>query len=540
MKGQWPTEPDTPTNCIDWIEGFSGDDCVSLASAAGLSDSNPALARDCSGVKDSWGYCKAISGSAPVIPTVSITTTTTAAAAAATTTTTTTTRAPNTTPSPQSFVYQTTQFPPSAGVLQCIAPSSQNPNPVAVWNEWNFPIAVQHACQQLVGSSKFLAVGNAYTTTLVADTRGFVARYALQIKLGGFSVTQDLCIQQLSTLSQCKGTNPSTTYGGCAYTSDGNFQACIFPDGTTGTPAPWLVQTNTTPGNPPPSTSPTSTPALVHDTTQFPPSGGALQCIVPTRQDPNPASVWNAWNFPIAVQHACQQLVGDSGKFLAVGNPYTTSLVADTNGFRAQYALQMKLGGFVVTQDLCVKQLSTLSQCKGSNPSTTYGGCTYTSDGNFEACIFPDGSRGTPASWLVPPPPTQSSPPKPKPYDVSQFPPSGGQLQCITAKTQNNNGITVAGSEYFGRVSQACQQLVGASKFLAKGNPYFASVTDSKGNKLQFAAQIKLGGFEVNQKTCVDTFSGLGFCQTGNPPTIAGGCIYSSDFNLEACLFPGN
>ncbi|KAK6540468.1 hypothetical protein TWF694_009262 [Orbilia ellipsospora] len=237
----YPTEPDVASNCDNWFQGFSGDNCHSIATAALISEANllaynPNLARNCNDIKDQWGYCIHITGSTPIIPTVPQGQTTTFK-----TTTTPKPQPQTTTPKPQP--QTTTQTPPPANTYppvkpeslppqngqktQCVALTPGKTQPWTVVND-DLQSGVDAACTQIMGGdSKWLEKGNAYTGT--TKIFGQVVFYQLKIWLGGFSVPRDTCVQQLrAAVNGCHFDN-GATYGGCAYTEDGNLQACFFP-----------------------------------------------------------------------------------------------------------------------------------------------------------------------------------------------------------------------------------------------------------------------------------------------------------------------
>ncbi|KAJ6264677.1 hypothetical protein Dda_0826 [Drechslerella dactyloides] len=228
---QWPTESDTASNCNNWIQGFSGDNCNSLAAAARIPLAlllayNPALAKNCNAVKDSWGYCVSISDSVAEIPTV----TGGSPPAAATTKPAATTPAPE----PSSFVRGPAlpeQFPPKKGQLtQCIKQTTSEWPPFTVLGA-DLNKGIEQACTQILpGGSKFLAPGNAYVGTVKLFTQ--LVYFDLKIWLGGFPVPHAMCVTQMkAAIDACHfgDPKPTGTFGGCSYTDDGNLQACVFP-----------------------------------------------------------------------------------------------------------------------------------------------------------------------------------------------------------------------------------------------------------------------------------------------------------------------
>jgi len=300
-------------------------------------------------------------------------------------------------PNPQSISTSTTisvpiptldplNYPPSNGQLQCVKATRDNPNPIAIVGGAYLSQAIVMACQDIVGSSKFLAVGASYTATVVSDETGHVTEFDLTIKIGGFDVTKDICQTQLSTvMNSCQSTTLNT-FGGCSYTSDYNLQACILPTDEKGTPSPIVINspTPTSPVLPNPTTPASS---FTHLPGQFPPSAGNLQCVKATLENPTPLEIWSGGGLSNAITVACQHLVG-SVKFLALGDPYSIQ-VSDDNHLTT-FLLQIKIGGFGVTDSMCETQLRViLTGCRIGSPAKSMGGCSYTSDHNLEACIFP-------------------------------------------------------------------------------------------------------------------------------------------------------
>ncbi|KAF3912365.1 hypothetical protein AA313_de0207562 [Arthrobotrys entomopaga] len=193
---------------------------AAVISEADFLSYNPALARGCNNVKDRWGYCVHITGPTPIIPTVQTTTLRTI-----------TTSKPSSSSSPTPYRLgpsHSDQFPPKSGqATQCVPEPAGKPRPWTVVNG-DLKRGINAACDQMIGSgSKWLEKGYRYTG--VAKVLEQVVYYELEIWLGGFSVPRDTCVKQLrAAVDTCHFGN-GATYGGCAYTDDGNLQACFFP-----------------------------------------------------------------------------------------------------------------------------------------------------------------------------------------------------------------------------------------------------------------------------------------------------------------------
>lgn len=138
----------------------------------------------------------------------------------------TTTSKPSPTTTSPSPTLNISQFPSSAGSLQCVSPGKPIASPYSL-SSTLLPSAIKQACSDLVrSSSKYLEIGDPYLTSVAVG--GHTTTFALQIKLGGFSVASALCLQIMSQIYQVCTTSGSTM-GGCSFTSDHNLEACILP-----------------------------------------------------------------------------------------------------------------------------------------------------------------------------------------------------------------------------------------------------------------------------------------------------------------------
>ncbi|KAK6343406.1 hypothetical protein TWF730_010995 [Orbilia blumenaviensis] len=139
------------------------------------------------------------------------------------------------------------------------------------------------------------------------------------------------------------------------------------------------------------TTTTKTTTALTHpiyQPSQFPMTT-TVGCISASNKDPTPVSFWAGDGLYTAISSACKTLVGTSAKYLETGLPYVSE--QRPNNQPVLIDLQIRKGGFSVTNTQCYDQLVlVLRGCRSGNPSRTFGGCSYTSDYNLEACIFPD------------------------------------------------------------------------------------------------------------------------------------------------------
>ncbi|EGX49163.1 hypothetical protein AOL_s00078g547 [Orbilia oligospora ATCC 24927] len=218
----------TAPNCIKLAYFRSTDTCDTFIARYGPSDGltkanlilwNTLLLPDCSGLGDIrlHNVCIAVSATST---TTSSSTTTTSSRTTTTTSRTTTTTAVTFTRNPTSF--------PSASTPLCV-PTTTTPAPPKVTGGATLNTAITTACQQLLGPSGsfYMEVGNPYKTTVLVG--GYLTQFLIQIKLGGFSVTQSLCVSQFQSINtKCTSGSPALTPGGCFYTSDANMQCCIF------------------------------------------------------------------------------------------------------------------------------------------------------------------------------------------------------------------------------------------------------------------------------------------------------------------------
>ncbi|KAF3122087.1 hypothetical protein TWF569_002272 [Orbilia oligospora] len=218
----------TAPNCIKLAYFRSTDTCDTFIARYGPSDGltkanlilwNTLLLPDCSGLSDIRLHNVCIAVSATPITTSPRTTTTSSRTTTTTSRTTTTTTA--------TFTRNPTSFP-SASTPLCV-PTTTTPAPPKVTGGATLNTAITTACQQLLGPSGsfYMEVGNPYKTTVLVG--GYLTQFLIQIKLGGFAVTQSLCVTQFQSINtKCTSGSPALTPGGCFYTSDANMQCCIF------------------------------------------------------------------------------------------------------------------------------------------------------------------------------------------------------------------------------------------------------------------------------------------------------------------------
>ncbi|KAK6344347.1 hypothetical protein TWF696_007986 [Orbilia brochopaga] len=127
-------------------------------------------------------------------------------------------------------------------------------------------------------------------------------------------------------------------------------------------------------------------------------------------------------------------------------------------------------------------------------------------------------------------------------FTPEKFPPKSGESsQCAEKVTgQGQLAYAALGGKLNHAVAQACAKIVpGAAKWLEKGNAYYSPVTVDN-QTIKFYVKIWLGGFEVPRDLCLKQMTALvKECAYGNPAAWTyGGCSYSDDLNLQACIFP--
>ncbi|KAK6347389.1 hypothetical protein TWF718_005228 [Orbilia javanica] len=322
----WPTEPDIIATCSRWIEALPGDDCHILAEVDNISLAdfllwNPALARDCNGIKVGFGYCTENKG---VVPTV-------------------TSRAATST---------------SSGTSACPSVSC--------------PITVT-----ITTTSFVTTVG---TTTAATTTRDCRYPYSADY----CPATSDICCPYNCAIAQvpfrvCQ-TSLQTVQASCT--------PCLYGAMTTSrstTPSTSITTTTITTTE----TKTASKTSLV--ASMFPSASGTSQCVRATSPIPTPTQIASGNTLDAGIVSACNSLVGSSGKWLEIGDPYTVVLPVD--GKLTTFLLNIKLGGFSVPLSMCLAQLrQIITFCTGIGPNGayTYGGCSYTSDFNLLSCIFPN------------------------------------------------------------------------------------------------------------------------------------------------------
>ncbi|KAF3912133.1 hypothetical protein ABW21_db0205222 [Orbilia brochopaga] len=122
------------------------------------------------------------------------------------------------------------------------------------------------------------------------------------------------------------------------------------------------------------------------------------------------------------------------------------------------------------------------------------------------------------------------------------FPPISGQpIQCVQATPGETPPLsTTTGTALTSAIRSACAQILpGGSMWLEKGYPYGGEVLVN-GKAVDFYLKIWIGGFNVPQALCVQQLQAITkSCYFGTNPVLTyGGCSYTDDLNLQACIFP--
>ncbi|KAF3288479.1 hypothetical protein TWF970_005547 [Orbilia oligospora] len=440
-------EPDIAPNCDECIIAYPGDTCEVLADIGFISVDqikayNPALERDCSDVEPYWRYC---------IHTgiIASTTTTTKTSSSVTSTTQVSTNTLST-PSPLitggvvpncDWFYKT----PVAG-YNCRIVVSANNGPLNVpglsiknLEDWNYGIAPFCEANLALPSNVYVCIRTigykppTTTTTTTASSSttpsstttglpaGFSTDYPVQILAGQvhdcntwYLVATGDTINSIYSKAptivfppHLLAWNPTLGPSGTGLTV--GTWVCVSRDGTnphatmpTTTTTTTTTTTKTTTTSVKTTTKATTTPTKTTTTTktttalthpiyqpsQFPMTK-TVGCISASNQDPTPISFYAGDGLYTAISSACKTLVGTSAKYLETGLPYVSPQLP--NGKPVLIDLQIRKGGFSVTNAMCYDQLVlVLRGCRSGDPSRTFGGCSYTSDYNLEACIFPD------------------------------------------------------------------------------------------------------------------------------------------------------
>ncbi|KAK6350376.1 hypothetical protein TWF718_003569 [Orbilia javanica] len=137
-----------------------------------------------------------------------------------------------------------------------------------------------------------------------------------------------------------------------------------------------------------PTSRSTTTTAVIFTGNPSSFSSASTAVCAPTTTTPTPPKITGGTTLNTAITTACQQLIGSSGSFwMEVGNPYKA--IVTVGGVPTQFLIQIRLGGFSVTQSLCVSQFQAINtKCTSGSPGLTPGGCFYTTDANMVTCIF--------------------------------------------------------------------------------------------------------------------------------------------------------
>ncbi|KAF3123324.1 hypothetical protein TWF703_000945 [Orbilia oligospora] len=383
-------EPDIAPNCDECIIAYPGDTCEVLADIGFISVDqikayNPALERDCSDVEPYWRYC---------IHTgiIASTTTTTKTSSSVTSTTQVSTNTLST-PSPLitggvvpncDWFYKTPVAGYTCGIVVSANNGPLNVPGLSIKNleDWNYGIAPFCEANLPLPSNVYVCIRTigykppttTTTTTASSSTTPSSTTTGLPV---GFST--DYPVQILAGQVHDCNTWYLVATGDTINSIYAKAPTIVFP--------PHLLAWNPTLG--PSGTG--LTVALTHpiyQPSQFPMTT-TIGCISASNQDPTPISFYAGDGLYTAISSACKTLVGTSAKYLETGLPYVSPQLP--NGKPVLIDLQIRKGGFSVTNAMCYDQLVlVLRGCRSGNPSRTFGGCSYTSDYNLEACIFPD------------------------------------------------------------------------------------------------------------------------------------------------------
>ncbi|KAF3936092.1 hypothetical protein ABW20_dc0107690 [Dactylellina cionopaga] len=348
------TEPDEAANCDYWYIADVAETCSTLNQKTGLSldalrNLNPSLRADCSSLKPGWGYCiyareeRTTTASTSNAPSTSLAVTTTESSSVPVLITTTTT-----------FATSTRQISTTviAGASGTATPSPIQPGVVNNCAGWTY-VQPTDTCATIV--TKYGSTGLTFeklvewNSALLSDCSGLLPGYFICVQLAATPTTSKISTK-VSTTSISK---ISTT-----------------PNITTKSP-------------PPPPPVPTFTPE------QFSPKKGqSIRCVTATPGKPAPPSNYAGPGLARAIREACGKILPGGSKFLEKGLPYSTT--ASQGGNEDGFYLKIWLGGFKVPNDLCIQHMTAILQgCRSGEPARTFGGCSYSSDLNFQACIFP-------------------------------------------------------------------------------------------------------------------------------------------------------
>ncbi|KAF3925707.1 hypothetical protein AA313_de0203939 [Arthrobotrys entomopaga] len=123
----------------------------------------------------------------------------------------------------------------------------------------------------------------------------------------------------------------------------------------------------------------------------------------------------------------------------------------------------------------------------------------------------------------------------------SQFPTASGTIQCVRTDSPIPEPSQIpSGGVIDDAIARACDQLVTERfRYLEIGDPYI-SVISVDGTQTDFSLSIQLGGFPVENSLCKEQMGriigGDNSCTVDDQ--TYGGCSYTPDFNLQACILP--
>ncbi|KAK6526559.1 hypothetical protein TWF694_005141 [Orbilia ellipsospora] len=327
-----PIQSGQVANCVGWRFVQTGDTCANLVTRFASIGLTQALLL-------SWNPalksdCSGLTlGYYICVQIAAVTTTTTTTTTKTTTTTTkTTTTSTIATPTP----IQTGQ------VANCVG--------------WRF-VQTGDTCPNLV--TRFASIG--LTQALLIQWNP-----ALKSDCSGLTLGYYICVQ-IAAVTTTTTTAPKTT--------------TTTTTTKTTTTAPKTTTTTTTTKTTTTATHPKYKPS------QFP-ATKTLQCISSSASDPTPVQFYAGDGLYSAISTACASIVGTGSLFLETGLPYIGH--GNDDGANLEIDLQIRLGGTTISNTQCYNQLLLVLQgCRSGNPSRTFGGCSFTSDYNLEACIFP-------------------------------------------------------------------------------------------------------------------------------------------------------
>ncbi|KAK6535516.1 hypothetical protein TWF694_001971 [Orbilia ellipsospora] len=217
------------------------------------------------------------------------------------------------------------------------------------------------------------------STIVVTDGGGSAITVTSTVTSTAAAVTVTVtgaCVSTTSSTTAPLSSTTTTTFS--SFTSSSKTSSTTSSTTTTTT-----TKTTTT------STTTTSLPVPTFSPSQFPPtSAKSVLCATQPAGSGVPVSVPTGAALSQAITTACANILPGGTYFLEKGLPYSSSITV--SGKTVMFYLTIWLGGFSVPNSLCVSQLmQVLNGCLNSGAGTTYGGCSSSSDLNFQTCFFP-------------------------------------------------------------------------------------------------------------------------------------------------------